>query len=185
MINKQVYKKLLLDWLPIAFVGFIVIGTSYGLVQRTVRQSANMPQIQLAQDKANVLANADAVQITAPNVAIDKSLQNFEIVYDASGKVLSSNAVLNGTTPQLPSGVLANASKLITLTWQPQPNVRVAAVIQPISGASAAKYVLEGRNLSETERLESSLLWLSIAGGIVAWIGSFVFIVIVNYTRRA
>lgn len=170
-----------LEWLPLGFVVIMVIIICYLMIIFYIRQSANMPQLQIAQDKARVLSSADAVQISLPNVEIDKSLQTFEIIYDGSGKVLSSNAMLQGLTPELPSTVLRDISTTKTVTWQPQKSVRIAAVIQPIVGSSNAKFVLVGRNLTENQRQESNILTIAITGAVAITFLSFGVMLGKNY----
>lgn len=179
--TRTLFVKTFFEWLPLGFVATVIIFTCCLVLQQYIRQVANMPQLQLAQDKAAILSAADAVQITSPNVEINKSLQAFEIIYDGSGKVLSSNAVLNGASPVLPDGVLENINKVKTITWQPQKSVRIAAVIQPVDGSSNAKFILVGKNLAESERQISNVLELSSIGVVFILIMSFGLVLIKNF----
>jgi hypothetical protein len=99
---------------------------------------------------------------------ISESLAPFIVVFDRSGNVLSSSAML-GTeeVPTPPVGVFSYTSKNNEdrFTWQPIPQVRIAAVLVKVSVSPAATssaiapgFVLAGRSLREVEVRESQLL---------------------------
>lgn len=158
-------KKLV--WFLAALVTITIIyGTIYGVAQQVLRQSANDPQIQLAEDASTQLnAGASPTILNSIKVDLAHSLSPFVIVYDKSGKVVASSASLNGQTPALPSGVLSStkANQHHMLTWQPAPHVRVAAVVMTYDNG----YVLAGRLLREVEKRETNMLYLVIAGWVM------------------
>lgn len=153
---------------------FVVItgfsGLVYGAVQQSFRQGANDPQIQLAEDTAANLDSGQPVQMDVPTrkVDVEKSLAPFVIIYDKNGKVTSSSGVLNGQTPELPSGIFDNVknSGEERFTWQPQDDTRIAAVVTSYNGG----YVLAGRSLREVENREHKLT-LQVAGVWIAAVG--------------
>lgn len=156
-------------WLPIAVAVTLLSVLIYTLVQQDLRQTANDPQIQMAEDTAARLAAGTAVDSLIPSVRVNiaASLASFLIVYDRNGKVIASSATLDGTTPSLPSGVLSSArtSGEDRITWEPRSGVRIAAVVVPVrSGGS----VLAGRSLREVELRESDLLGATA----LAWVFS-------------
>jgi hypothetical protein len=169
-----------LYWLPVALCATILSGLVYGTVQQDYRQSANDPQIEMAEDAAIQLqegAHPQAV-VGSGNVEMSRSLAPFVIVYDASGHVTASSAQLNGSTPELPPGVFdsVRTGGEDRLTWQPQEGVRVAAVVTQFAG-SAPGFVLAGRSLREVEQREDrltlmvGLAWLAaLVGTFVAWL---------------
>jgi hypothetical protein len=164
-----------LSWLPVGAAITVLSLFGYGLVQQDLRQSANDPQIQMAEDAAAALAAGQTPRSadTAASVDITKSLAPFLIVYDESGAVTSSTARLNGNTPALPQGVLDDARQhgLDGFTWQPAPGVRSATVVTHYAGASSG-FVLSGRSLREVEDRESRIEQLAVLGWLVALAGS-------------
>lgn len=163
----------------------IALGFGYVSCQQILRQGANDPQIQLAEDAAATLSAKTSVNVSvlpygAP-VDLAKSLAPFMIVYNASGKVLQSSGTLNKVTPVPPAGVLAYAAKHgeNRLTWQPQKNVRLAAVIVPFDGAEKG-FVLAGRSLAEVEKREAGLA----VKFFLAWILSLGLLVFYAMARR-
>ena len=147
-------KAIIKYWLLIAIVVSGLCGLIYGAVQQDIRQGANDPQIQLAEDAASKLANGQAVQsiVPAEKVDIAKSLAPYIIVFDASGQPIASSAQLNGQTPTIPSGVFDSVrqSGEDRFTWQPQSGVRSAVVVTQFSGSHSG-FVLAGRSLREAE----------------------------------
>jgi hypothetical protein len=149
---------ILVAWLPIAVVSVGLCGLVYVAVQQVLRQGANDPQVQLAEDGARALAQGGTVERVVPTTPVDvaQSLTPFLIVYDARGQALASSGLLQGRIPAMPGGVLDYARQhgQNRLTWEPQRGVRIAAVIVSY-GESGGGYVLAGRSLREVERRES------------------------------
>lgn len=151
------FKNILRAWLP-----FIVTITAfcllvYASVQQAYRQSADDPQIQMANDAVNALVQGQSAAslIPATKVLIADSLAPFLIIYDSAGKELASSAALDGQTPVLPDGVLDSARQLgeDKISWQPRNGVRIATVIVSYPGG----FVLAGRNMREVERREAQV----------------------------
>jgi len=147
-----------------------LVGLCYAAIQQDIRQSADDPQIQMAEDIATKLADGQAIQnvVPAEKVDIAKSLAPYIIVFDATGKPIASSAQLDGQTPTIPPGVpdYVRQNGEDRITWQPQPGVRSAAVITQINGSHPG-FVLVGRSLREVEIREDNILHLLIVG----WIG--------------
>jgi hypothetical protein len=169
----------------IAIILALVFGFAYLLVQQALRQGANDPQIQIAEDSAAVLALGNEPKFLIDNsnntVDIAKSLAPFLITFDAAGKPLVSTAQLNGATHVPPAGVFAYAKKhgQDRVTWQPAPGVRIAAVVAYYGGQREG-YALSGRSLLEIENRSYSLeiltFWAWLATVIISIISSiFVF----------
>src|SRR5438093_1537518 len=102
----------------------------YAAVQQNYRQSANDPQIQMAEDAAARLSAGESPQALIPGQAVDlaKSLAPYTIVFDADGQALASGAELDGSSPSPPNGVLdyAETNGQNAITWQPRDGVRSA-----------------------------------------------------------
>jgi hypothetical protein len=143
----------------------IIFGTLFGVVQQAQRMDANMPQIQLAEDTATSLNNGiDPNSLAQGTVDINKSLAPFIVIYDKKGAVVATSGFLNHGLPHAPLGILqaSNGTDYHAITWQPQADIRIAAVT-----VSANKYyVLSGRSLKEVEKNETKSLALACAGGI-------------------
>ncbi len=157
------FRRAVALFLPAAMVAVVAVGFAYVAVQQVQRADANDPQIQLAEDAANLLdagaAPASVVGTTSVDVA--RSLAPFVAIYDADGRVVASDGVLAGRAPVPPIGVLASAraSGRDMVTWQPEPGVRIATVVIPWSGGT----VLAGRSLSLVEQRDGAILLLAAA----------------------
>ncbi len=163
---KNLY-DLLKHWFSLVIVITIMSGLVYAAVQQDLRQSANDPQIQMAQDLANQLSRgSDPFSLFAKDkVDIATSLAPYLIVYSQSGAPLVSSAVLDGQTPEIPAGVLDFTRRFgeDRLTWQPKPEVRSAVVVVYYQGVKSG-FVLAGRSLREVEKREDkTFLMVSIA----------------------
>ncbi len=134
-------------------------------VQQVIRQSANDPQVQMAEDAAAKLTAGQSAQDVVPkeSVDIDSSLATYMMIFDANGHPIASTAKLNGQTPSFPSSVFDYVRKNgeDRITWQPQDGVRSAIVVTQFKGANTG-FVLAGRSLRETERLEDNMMNLFI-----------------------
>ncbi len=164
-----------------AFLVSILYLTIYIVVQQVVRQSANSPQIQMAEDTAYGLSNGQSPEIllNTPRINPLQSLAPFTIVYDIKGNVLSTTLSSSVYLPEIPKGVLeyVQARAEDRFTWQPKSNLRIAAVMTEYVSKNGGGFVLVGRSLREVENLESYLE--NIVG--TTWIMSLILIFI--FTR--
>ena len=169
----QKTKHILKNWLVLAFIATMFCGLAYITVQQALRQGANDPQIQMAEDIAHQIesgANSTTVFSGSP-VDLGNSLAPFVIVFNEQGAQTASSALLHGQSPQLPSGVLDYVRQHgeDRLTWQPEPGVRIAAVVTSYSGANPG-FVLAGRSMREVEKRISQIemlcgiVWLVTLG---------------------
>lgn len=164
-------------WLPLALLMTLVSLMVYGAVQQDLRQSANDPQIQMAEDTARALAGGKlpATLVQGETVDIATSLSPYLIIFNDAGQPTASSARLNGQTPALPNGVFdfVRQQGEDRITWQPQPGVRSATVIVPYRGSNPG-FVLAGRSLREVEKREDQLTTNLALGWIVSQIALFV-----------
>ena len=189
-MHKHIFACAFRSWLPLACGLTILAGTFYVAIQQDMRIGANDPQIQMAEDAAAALARGATPQSLVPDMPrgaartdISQSLAPFLVIYNANGQPVASTAKigdeLTGTTPVPPAGVFAYTASRgeDRLTWQPRPDVRIAAVVEayPDSfGGDTAGFVLAGRSLREVERRES-MLGLEVGlGWLLAMLGSFI-----------
>src|SRR5579862_2127565 len=100
-------------WVPLAVALSGLSVVVYAAVQQDLRQSANDPQIQLAEDAASALDGGAAPRAVVPGqtVELSSSLQPFVMVYDRSDALLASSATLNGQPPPFPTSVLDNLTR--------------------------------------------------------------------------
>jgi hypothetical protein len=172
--------RILRSWLPLACVITAMCGLVYISEQQSLRQNANDPQIQIAEDAADALARGATVESVMPANKIDvaKSLAPFVIVYDAAGKPIASSGLLRDQIPALPSGVFDYVRQHgeDRLTWQPDNGVRIAAVVIDYKGAKPG-FVLAGRSLREVEKrvdlmgMYAVAAWIATLGATLGLIG--------------
>ena len=158
----------------------IIFGTIFHVTQQNYRQSANDPQVQLAEDTAAQLNKGARPEQPAANalLEIDKTLSPFVIIYNASDTPAFANARLNNTIPTPPTGVLEFAKERgeNRVTWQPTSTLRIAAVVKPWNGGT----VLVGRSLRELE-MRTQKMALTIA---VCWLISLIILTIAYFAGR-
>ncbi|MBX4199913.1 hypothetical protein KW790_00415 [Candidatus Parcubacteria bacterium] len=135
-------------------VTFVFLGI-FGAMQQSSRSSANDPQVALAEDAANYIDNGAPLQSFSQDskTEVSQSLSPFIIIYDIKGNQIMSTALLNGKDFNVPKGVLESVkNRESRVTWQPSPDVRIAAVIvETEKSPNGATYVLAGRSLREVE----------------------------------
>lgn len=157
-----------LIFMAILAVVTVMFVTMYAVVQQDERQSANDPQIQIAEDAAASLDAGGAFQsvILPARVNIARSLAVFTAVFDATGTPVGSSGYLNGEMPTLPSGVFdyVRSHGEDRFTWQPEKGVRDAVVVTKYSGG----FVMVGRSLREVEKRESALLAEVFVGWLIS-----------------
>ncbi len=157
--------------LPAAVVLTAACGLAYVLVQQDLRNGANDPQIQLAEDAAAALDRGAAATSVIPTETVDlaTSLAPWLAVDDGAGVNIASSGIFNGLPPMPPAGVLAYAKEhgRDVVTWQPRAGTRIALVAIPWSGGT----VLAGRSLRLVEEREDQTLALAAAALVVGLIG--------------
>ena len=158
-----------LFWLPFAATITILCLLVYGAVQHSLRQGANDPQIQMAEDAANRLNNGDTpgMLVSPFSVDIAKSLAPYLIILNDAKEVMAASVMLDGKTPTIPSGVFDYVRKYgeERVTWQPRPSIRQALVIKRFT-SNRGGFVVAGRSMREVEKREDFvfhamlLVWL-------------------------
>jgi hypothetical protein len=175
----QRVKRILRQWLPLAIVITAFSGLVYLAVQQVLRQDANDPQIQMAEDAAAALARGETVASVLPAGQVDvaQSLAPFVIVFDDAGTPVASSGQLHGQTPVIPAGVFDYVRQHgeDRITWQPEPGVRIASVIVGYTGTSSG-FVLAGRSLREVEKRESQAQTEAGLAWIVTLLGSLIVV---------
>ncbi len=176
-------KAIVKHWLLIAIVVTGLSGLIYTAVQQDIRQTANDPQIQMAEDIAAKLADGQPVQDVVPSEKVDiaKSLATYIIIFDTTGKPTNSSAQLDGQTPTIPSGVFDSVRQNgeDRFTWQPQDGVRSAVVVTQFKGPNSG-FVLVGRSMREVEKREDGIMQIVLLGWAVMLVVTFVATLIIS-----
>ena len=150
-IDRKFIYKVLKAWIPLAATITLLCGVIYLIMQQTYRMDANDPQVQITGDvKAALEDGATPDQMVGQSKAdIAKTLDPFIIIYDINKQIVVTSASLNGSSPSIPGGVLDQVAKKDEerVTWQPQKDVRIAAVVVKYKDG----FVLAGRSLKEVE----------------------------------
>ncbi len=166
-------RNILRQWLPLALAITLICGLMYAAVQQALRQGANNPQVQMAEDAAAALAAGQLPGSLIPTEQVEMatSLAPYLLVYDGTGHELDGSATLNGRPPVMPGGVFDYVRQhgQDRITWQPEPGVRIAAVAVAYGGGHPG-FVVAGRSLREAER-QIDNLGLIIAAG---WLGTVI-----------
>jgi len=162
MIREQVLARpILFHALVIGLVLTLMGGSASATFQQMLRRGANQPQIQMAASYAAEIESGVKPEQAIPrnNIDLERSLEPFAIFYNDQGMPTTSNGHLNQLIPSPPRGVFnyLRIHDTDTITWQPQPNVRIAAVMRRVSGPTPG-FILAGRSLRMVEEQES-LFW--------------------------
>lgn len=166
-------------WLVLAVITTLICGLVYVAVQQDLRQGANDPQIQVAEDISSLLSGGvslDAVKFpgaeTGQTIDLQKSIAPFFLIADETGKTVAGNGLLGGVLPNLPKGVYDYVKEhgQDRVTWQPEARVREAAVVVSYKSQDTSGYVVVGRSLREVEIREKQL-WQAV---LVAWLATVV-----------
>ena len=180
----EVFKFWIVLSVATTFLSLLILITAH----QTLRQGANDPQIQLAEDlAAKLLRGMDTDQLVeGEKVNPVKSLDIITIIYSAQEEPIYSSAILDGKTPELPKGVLEHArnQEIHKLTWQPKDTVRIATVIKYFKGESEG-YVLVGRSLKEVELRKEMVLHQAILGWAGTLVATFMAASLIAKTGKA
>ncbi len=145
-------------------------GAVYGVGQQAARRTVeDAPRALLAQT-IQLLSTGQPPEAAVPRSTSDlgSSSVPFAIVYDSRHTVLASSAVLRGSPPLLPPGVLDDAavSGEDAVTWQPAAGVREAVVARPWHSATTQGVAVAGTSLVAAERRTDALR----SGVAIGWL---------------
>ncbi|HKI77962.1 MAG TPA: hypothetical protein VKA26_05445 [Ignavibacteriaceae bacterium] len=181
------FKRILKRWIVTAFVSTVLCVLVYASTQQILRQSANDPQIQMAEDAVNAISKGAEISSVIPvaNIDIANSLSPFINIYNSNGDAIAGSGRLYGNLPVPPHGVFKHTKTNgeNRLTWQPERGVRIASVILSYSGTNSG-FVLAGRSLRETEERESQMLFFSGISLLILLVVSFGLIIGSEYFLR-
>lgn len=162
-------------WLPLAIITTLLSGLIYGTVRQSIREAADDPQIEMAEDTAAALNAGIRPQsiIPAGRIDIANSLAPYLIIYNQSGYPLISSGELENKIPIPAAGAFktATVNGKNRITWEPKPGIRSAVIIVPFKG-NPSGFVLAGRSLRETEKREDRIFQMVFWGWLIANLGS-------------
>ena len=160
-------KKIILSFLPFAVAVTLMSFLVYVVVQQDLRQSANDPQIGMANDVVDELIYGnDPATLLPSQLQADprQSTSPFVNIYDDGGRPLASG-VYGSSLAELPKGVLdytrIHGSDIFT--WEPISGLRIAAVLIRYKPeldryyTTSSGFVLAGKSLRDVEMRESNL----------------------------
>lgn len=166
-------------WIPTAVAATVLVALVAAAVQQDLRQSANDPQIQMAEDVAAAIDRGQLPSEVVPPSKIDisQSLAPFLIVLTDVGQPIASSATLDGRVPLPPDGVLSYVREKgeDRFTWEPKPGVRSAVVVTRFAGTVNGEnggFVLAGRSLREVEIREAGLSTIVKVALVASILGS-------------
>lgn len=149
--------SILARWLPVALVCIGLTIFTGAMVQQNYRQSADDPQIQMAEDTAAALNQGTNPSSLVLPQKLDRehSLAPFVIIVNKQLQIVASDAAASTDSALPPAGVFSNASAHGEqhITWQTAQGVRYAAVVTPTSTG----YVVAARSLKQVELREDIL----------------------------
>jgi hypothetical protein len=180
--------RVILKWLPLAFVITFVCVLVYFVDQQHWRLGANYPQIAMADRIAAVVGSGQPVTgLLGPTVDLTSDQSTWVMIFDAQQKLNVANVTLNGIDPALPAGVLNDAVKSgeSRITWQPMTGVRQAIVVKYFHDTNDNPgWVVVGRSLTEIETRTDKLgleVLLAYGAGLL---GSFAVVAFTSWSRR-
>jgi hypothetical protein len=167
-------RKLLVSWIPLAFVITVACAASYGVGQQVLRQSANDPQVGLAEDAATrLMQGTEPATLVGAAVDVGQSASPAIAIYDEKNSQLASSLLVNGKPDVSPPvGVLNNARKHgeHQITWQTADGTRLALVA--VATSDHGDVVVAARSLKKVEERVDHLGKMVLAGWLVALGGS-------------
>jgi len=149
-----------LNYLAAAGLATVIVLVIYTGIQQVYRTGLDDPQIEMTRNICLEIEQGKSWEniIRKDTIDITKSLSPFIVLYDAAGKPIYSNAVLDGHMPAVPPGlfdIVKNKGEH-RVTWQPRNAVRMAMVIKKIN-TSPLQFVAAGRSMTEVEERTDSL----------------------------
>jgi hypothetical protein len=171
MIREQVLARpIFFHALTLGLLFTMLGGAASAVFQGMLRHGANQPQAQMAAFYASKIASGVNPDEAIPrnNVDIERSLEPFVIFYNDQGAPNTATGYLNQAIPTLPPGVFhyLRTHSTDTVTWQPQSNVRIAAVIHRITGPNPG-FLLTGRSLRVVEEQEDLFWKMAFSGWFI------------------
>ncbi len=155
---------------------FITVSLVFGVVYKVVRVSLDStlhdPLTYEAVGAAWRLANNKPAngQLKADfpvKTDVSSNLNTFTTVYDHEKNLVASSGVLNGQTPELPTGFLDGTNQYVRnyFDWRPTEEVHLAGTTVALGDDG---YVLVGRNMQEADR-QGNRVTKSV---ILGWVAS-------------
>lgn len=161
----------------------------YVVGQQAARRTVeDAPHALVARSRAALLSGQDPQVVTSgPTVDLATDASPFVVVYDAQHHVVATDAMLAGTAPVVPAGVLDIAGERgeDAVTWQPSDGVREAVVAEPWRSATGQGVVVAGASLASSEDRTAVLRNVVAAGWALGALLLTAALVVLGRSRRA
>ena len=168
MLRERSFKRpIFLHAFILGLILTILGGAAAITVQQMLRRGANQPQMEMADLYLSQISSGGKPSdfLSPKRIDMAQSLEPFVIVYDDAGKPENSTGYLDGVVPVPPPGVFdyLRAHGSDNFTWQPRPQVRIAAIAKRITGPHPG-FLLVGRSLRSVEESEGVLRQMTFGG---------------------
>jgi hypothetical protein len=152
-------------WLASVIIVTLIFGSIYVTLQQFGRRAVNAAPAAAAAVRVQQPGSGPTA---VPPLELTADSGVFVMVFGTDNKPTSSTVALHGELPVIPAGVLETARSLgsDTVTWQPEPGLRMAVVARQAPGG----VVVAGQSLTPFEDSDRmSQLFLG-----AGWLGSMV-----------
>lgn len=171
MLSKQIAKRPIFFYTVTVGLSLTVLGVVGTLkVRQVIRRGANQPQIEMAHFYASEIGDGAAPDDSIPPGYVDpeRNLEPFVAFYDDEGKAVASTGFIDQSIPIPPPSIFEHVRKegSYTFTWEPRPDVRIAAVAERVTGSHNGM-VLTGRSLRLIQGDERSLYGIAFVSWLI------------------
>lgn len=171
MLSKQIAKRPIFFYTVTIGLMLTVLGAVGTLrVRQMIRGGANQPQIEMAHFYASEIEGGAAPDDSIPPGYVDpeRNLEPFIVFYDDEGKAVASTGYIDQSIPMPPPNIFEQVRRegSYSFTWQPRPDVRIAAVAERVTGSHSGM-LLAGRSLRLTQRDERSLYDIAFVSWLI------------------
>jgi hypothetical protein len=146
--------------IPSILVSAVVMCTGFVVSQQMIRTATDDSSIMIAHSVADMIAQNGSYMIPDEyrDLEIDRSVSPFVIVFDNNYEIRATTGYMDRRTPVPPLTVFDHARDEgeYRFSWEPAPDVRIAAIVARFDGDSSG-FVLAGKSLREAEaRIDDS-----------------------------
>ncbi|HEY6278001.1 MAG TPA: hypothetical protein VIX86_16905 [Streptosporangiaceae bacterium] len=158
-------------WTAVVLLLTLAAGVAWLGTGLSLRAGADRQPLRLAALAARQLATGSPPgSVLPPSIGLAASPGPFLMVFDRRYHLLASSGRLGSRAPVLPSGVFAWAAQhgQDRVTWEPQPGLREATVVEPYGGPHPG-FVVAAQSLGSVSGLQLAFGW-GIGGSLLVLI---------------
>jgi hypothetical protein len=161
----------IIGWLTATIIITLIFGSVYVTLQQFGRHSANAAPAAAAAAQIQQMGSGPTAE---PRLELTADSGIFVMVFGEDNKPAASTVILHGELPVIPAGVLETARTFgsDTVTWQPEPGLRMAVVARQAPGG----VVVAGQSLTpfeDSDRMSQLFLAAGWAGSMVVLAGGY------------